>query len=345
MPGSRGPGRTVRVVEAVRETADAVSLVLDPGAAGLAYRPGQFLTVRIPGGGARCYSLASSPHTGEPPRITVKRVPGGVGSAWICERVAVGDELEVLPPAGVFGPADLDRDLLLVAGGSGITPVLSVAKSALAAGRARVALLYANRDEPAVIFRDELRELAEDYPARFTLIHWLESLQGLPTADALAAPVAPYAARDAYLCGPVPLMDAAEAAVRATGGRTVHRERYFSLADDVFAAPRPVAAGPVVADPVGRTPGYTAAVVLDGTVYEVPGGRETPLLDALLAAGVDAPYSCREGACAACTCRIVSGEAKLLRNEVLTDADLAEGYTLACQAVPLGDRFEVTYDA
>ncbi|WP_406860336.1 ferredoxin--NADP reductase [Streptomyces sp. HUAS MG47] len=331
MPGSR----TLRVVEAVRETADAVSLVLDPDGVELPYRAGQFLTVRIPGGGARCYSLASSPHTGEPPRITVKRVPGGVGSAWICDRVAVGDALEVLPPAGTFGPADLDRDLLLVAGGSGITPVVSVAKSALAAGRARVALVYANRAEPAVIFRDELRELAEDYPARFTLIHWLESLQGLPTADALAATVAPYASRDTYLCGPVPLMDAAEAAVRATGGRTVHRERYFSLADDVFAAPPPVTDGH----------GYTAAVVLDGTVHEVAGGRETPLLDALLAAGVDAPYSCREGACAACTCRIVSGETKLLRNEVLDDADLAEGWTLACQTVPLGDRVEVTYDA
>ncbi|WP_418956472.1 2Fe-2S iron-sulfur cluster-binding protein [Streptomyces tritici] len=334
MPGSR----TVRVVEAVRETADAVSLVLDPGDAGLAYRPGQFLTVRIPGGGARCYSLASSPHTGEPPRITVKRVPGGVGSAWICDRVTVGDELEVLPPAGQFGPADLDRDLLLVAGGSGITPVLSVAKSALAAGRARVALVYANRAEPAVIFRDELRELAEDFPGRFTLIHWLETLQGLPTADALSATVAPYAVRDAYLCGPVPLMDAAEAAVRASGGRTVHRERHFSLSDDVFARP-------AAQEPAGDAPGYTAVAVLDGARHEVAGGRETPLLDALLAAGVDAPYSCREGACAACTCRIVSGGTKLLRNEVLTDADLAEGYTLACQTVPLGPRVEVTYDA
>ncbi|WOX24984.1 ferredoxin--NADP reductase [Streptomyces solicathayae] len=334
MPGSR----TVRVVEAVRETADAVSLVLDAGGAELPYRPGQFLTVRIPGRGARCYSLASSPHTGEPPRITVKRVPGGVGSGWMCDEVAVGDELEVLPPAGTFGPADLDRDLLLVAGGSGITPVVSVAKSALAAGRARVALVYANRDEPAVIFRDELRELAEDYPSRFTLIHWLESLQGLPTADALTATVAPYAARDTYLCGPGPLMDAAEAAVRATGGRTVRRERYFSLADDVFD--RPAAAD----TPSEDAPAYTARVVLDGDVHAIPGGRDVPLLDALLKAGVDAPYSCREGACAACTCRIVAGEVKLLRNEVLTDADLADGYTLACQAVPLSDHVEVTYD-
>ncbi|MEV5970793.1 ferredoxin--NADP reductase [Streptomyces sp. NPDC051921] len=337
MPGSR----TVRVVEAVRETSDAVSLVLDPGADGLAYRPGQFLTVRIPGGGARCYSLASSPHTGEPPRITVKRVPGGAGSGWICDRVAVGDALEVLPPAGTFGPADLDRDLLLVAGGSGITPVVSVAKSALTAGRARVALVYANRDQASVIFRDELRELAEDFPGRFTLTHWLESLQGLPTAELLGPLLAPHADRDAYLCGPVPLMDAAETAVRAAGGRALHRERYFSLTSDVFTGPERHHAPARL----GRDdPAWTAEVRLDGTSHTVTGGTATPLLDALLVAGVDAPYSCREGACAACTCRVTAGEAKMARNEVLDATDLAEGYVLACQAVPVGERIEVTYD-
>ncbi|MFI8964631.1 2Fe-2S iron-sulfur cluster-binding protein [Streptomyces sp. NPDC053493] len=354
--------RKVRVAEVVRETADAVSLVLDVsfdvsldvrgGPAGLAYRPGQFLTVRIPGGGARCYSLASSPHTGEPPRITVKHVPGGAGSGWICERVAAGDELEVLPPAGTFGPADLDRDLLLVAGGSGITPVVSVAKSALTAGRARVALLYANRDQDAVIFRDELRELAEDFAGRFTVTHWLESLQGLPTPELLAPLLTPHAHRDTYLCGPGPLMDAAEAAVRVAGGRAVHRERYFSLASDVFAEPEPEpepASAPVrgqalESGPPGREPAWTAEIRLDGACHTVTGGPATPLLDALLAAGVDAPYSCREGACAACACRITAGEAKMARNEVLDATDLAEGYVLACQAVPLGDRVEATYD-
>ncbi|MER7203961.1 FAD-binding oxidoreductase [Streptomyces sp. CB01635] len=171
------PSLRVRVAEVIRETADAVSLVLD---AQLPYKPGQFVTVRLPGGGARCYSLASSPHTGEPMKVTVKRVAGGVGSGWMCERVAPGDELEVLPPAGTFTPPDLDGDLLLVAGGSGITPVVSIAKSALAAGRGRVALLYANRDEESVIFREELRLLGVEFAGRLTVVHWLETLQGLP---------------------------------------------------------------------------------------------------------------------------------------------------------------------
>ncbi|MER6996385.1 ferredoxin--NADP reductase [Streptomyces sp. NPDC000410] len=329
--------RKVRVTEVVRETADAVSLVLDASGGGdFAYRPGQFLTLRIPGGQARCYSLASSPHTGEPLRITVKKVAGGRGSGWVCDEVTAGDELEVLPPAGTFTPDDLDADVLLVAGGSGITPVISIAKSVLAAGRGRVALLYANRDQDAVIFRDELWGLAERYPGRLALVHWLETLQGLPTAELLTSALAPYADRTAYLCGPAPLMDAAERALRAVGVRSVHRERYFSLAADVFEAP---AGAEAVAEG-----SRTAEVRLDGRTRQVPWGPDTPLLDALLAAGVDAPYSCREGACSACCCRVVTGEVKMLRNEVLDEEDLAEGYVLACQALPLTERVEVTYD-
>ncbi|MEV7524515.1 ferredoxin--NADP reductase [Streptomyces sp. NPDC091371] len=326
----------VRVRERVQETPDAVSLVLD---CDLPYAPGQFLTLRVPGGAARCYSLASSPHTGEPMRITAKRVPGGLGSGWICQEVAAGDELEVLPPAGTFtpGPGGLDRDLLLVAGGSGITPVLSLAKSALAAGRARIALVYANRDPESVIFRDELWGLAEAHPGRLTVIHWLESLQGLPTAVRLGPLVAPYAAREAYLCGPGPLMDAAESALRATGtpGGRVHRERYFSLGGDVF--------GPRRAAAVAQGPHATAEVELDGASHTVPWPDGTPLLDALLAAGVPAPYSCREGACSACCCRVVEGKVTMVRNEVLDEEDLAEGYVLACQALPAGDRVRITY--
>ncbi|MGW6705410.1 2Fe-2S iron-sulfur cluster-binding protein [Streptomyces sp. NPDC054956] len=338
-PGGATGRLLVRVTERIQETPDAVSLVLD---ARLPYRPGQFLTLRVPGGAARCYSLAGSPYTGDPLRITVKRVPGGAGSGWLCQDVAVGDELEILPPAGTFTPSDLDRDLLLVAGGSGITPVLSLAKSALAAGRGHVALVYANRDPGAVIFRDELWGLAEEHPGRLTVIHWLETLQGLPTAPQLGPLVAPYANREAYLCGPVPLMDAAETALRAAGapGGRVHRERYFSLSGDVFTQTAPAPA-PAAASAEGAA---TAEVEFDGAVHTVAWPAGTPLLDALLAAGVPAPYSCREGACSACCCRVLEGEVEMVRNEVLDREDLADGYVLACQALALGDRVRITYD-
>ncbi|MCX4777692.1 ferredoxin--NADP reductase [Streptomyces sp. NBC_01264] len=365
--GGAGGRLLVRVTDRIQETPEAVSLVLD---AELPYRPGQFLTVRLPsstgaGGAARCYSLAGSPHAGDPLRITVKRVPGGVGSGWLCQDVRIGDELEILPPAGTFTPPDLDRNLLLVAGGSGITPVLSLAKSALLAGAGHVALVYANRDSGSVIFRDELWGLAEEHPGRLTVVHWLETLQGLPTAAQLGPLVAPYAGRESYLCGPAPLMDAAEAAIRSAGGRgrAIHRERYFSLSSDVFTGPAPAsgqapASGPAPAS--GQAPasgpapasaaapaagdGATAEVEFEGSVHTVDWPVGTPLLDVLLAEGFPAPYSCREGACSACCCRVLEGEVTMVRNEVLAPEDLAEGYVLACQALPLGDRIRISYD-
>ncbi|NBE55820.1 ferredoxin--NADP reductase [Streptomyces boluensis] len=344
-----GGARThrLRVTEVIVENADTHSLVLQapPDATDrFGYRPGQFLTLKLPGtdGGwaARCYSLSSSPHTGEPLKITVKRVIGGRCSNWVCDEVRAGDEIEALPPAGTFTPDSLDTDLLLVAGGSGITPVLSIAKSALSQGTGKVALLYANRDDSSVVFRDELWGLTEAYPERLVVIHWLELLLGLPGVDRLAAVLAPYADRDAYVCGPGPMMDVTEQALRSLGtpARRIHRERFFSLSGDVFDVPAPSA-------PVAGTDEVSGSVrvELDDETHTVPWPSATPLLDALLAGGVDAPFSCREGSCAACTCRVVSGEVKLIRNEVLDEQDLADGYILACQAVPLTERVEVTY--
>ncbi|MGY2063304.1 FAD-binding oxidoreductase, partial [Nocardia gipuzkoensis] len=164
--GSRSA--VLRVAAVIAETADACSLVFDVPEElreRFTYQPGQFLTLRIPsdrtGSVARCYSLASSPHTDDQPKVTVKRTAEGYASNWVCDNVKAGDELEVLPPSGVFTPKDLDEDLLLFAAGSGITPVMSILKSALARGGGRVVLVYANRDHDSVIFAAELRELAD----------------------------------------------------------------------------------------------------------------------------------------------------------------------------------------
>ena len=125
---------------------------------------------------ARCYSLSSAPHSGRH-QITVKRTVDGYASNWICDNVRAGQQLTVLPPSGIFTPKSYDDDLLLFAGGSGITPVISIAKTALATGGGKVVLLYANRDEDSVIFVGELNDLAKKYPHRFVVVPWLETVR------------------------------------------------------------------------------------------------------------------------------------------------------------------------
>ncbi|OEV04572.1 ferredoxin--NADP reductase [Streptomyces oceani] len=336
---------TVRVVEVVRESADAHSLALEPLDATheeFQYRPGQFLTVRIPsehdGAVARCYSLCSSPLRDEKPRITVKRTADGYASNWICDHVVEGDTLQVLPPSGTFTPDSLDEDFLLLAAGSGITPVMSILKSCLHGGSGSVTLLYANRDEHSVIFRDELTALAAEYGSRIAVVHWLESVQGLPGPEGLTALIQPYAGRQAYVCGPEPFMDLATATLDGLGvprDRT-HVERFSSLTTDPFTEAE------TVIDATGPT--STVEVELDGAARTVSWPSSNKLLDVLLAAGLEAPYSCREGRCSACTCLLVEGEVAMERNDVLDERDLADGFVLACQALPLSEHLRITYD-
>ncbi|MGW2341369.1 2Fe-2S iron-sulfur cluster-binding protein [Streptomyces sp. NPDC001661] len=337
---------TVRVVEVVRETADAHSLVLEPVDAPkerLDYRPGQFLTVRVPteraGGAARCYSLSSSPLRDDKLKITVKRTANGYGSNWICDHVVEGDTLDVLRPAGTFTPDTLDEDVLLLAAGSGITPVMSILKSCLHAGSGSVALLYANRDEHSVIFRNELVLLQAEFGERLTVLHWLESVQGLPTGPALRALAGPYAGRRTFVCGPGPFMELATTTLTAMGvpGDRVRVERFTSLTGDPFAAAE--ASSPDTSGEAGEV-----EVELDGDTRTLPWPGDRKLLDVLLAAGLDAPYSCREGNCSACACLLVEGEVAMERNEVLDARDVADGYVLACQALPRSERIRITYD-
>jgi 3-ketosteroid 9alpha-monooxygenase subunit B len=343
---SAGPQR-LRVVDVVRETADAHSLVLEPedvGAFPRDYRPGQFLTVRVPsdreGGAARCYSLSSSPHCAERLKVTVKRTVGGYGSNWLCDNVVEGTVLEVLRPSGTFCPRSLDEDLLLLAGGSGITPIMSILKSVLTAGTGAVTLIYANRDEASVIFREELITLTRTHPDRLSVVHWLESVQGLPSAAGLRALTEPTRGREVFVCGPAPFMDLAVSTLRESGvpKDRVHVERFVSLSGDPFADRTEVAL-----PEGGRV--TTVDVELDGEKATVAWPAGIKLLDALHAAGLDAPFSCREGSCSACACVVLEGEVTLEHNEVLDERDLGEGLILACQALPVSERLSITYEA
>jgi 3-ketosteroid 9alpha-monooxygenase subunit B len=338
---------TLPVLAVVEETADARSITLEvpPEAAELfTHRPGQFLTVAVPsertGVVARCYSISSAPVAGGPLTITVKRTADGYASAWLCDHVRPGDTLRVLPPSGTFSPASLDADLLLLAGGSGITPVISIVRTALARGTGRVVLLYANRDESSVIFAAELAALAAAYPDRLQVVHWLESVQGLPSQAQVRAFAAAYPSWDAFVCGPAPFLELAVAALRELGFPRArrHQERFLSLDTHPFGEPSPEDDGP------GRSGPARLEVELDGHEHAfddwAPGTR---MLDHLEAKGVPAPHSCRQGECSACAVRLVAGEVRMLANGVLSDADLAAGYRLGCQSVPLTDTVRVTY--
>ena len=331
----------VRVAEVISETADACSLVLaiPPELAGaFAYRPGQFLTVRVPhdrdGSVARCYSLSSSPHTGDRPTITVKRMTDGHASNWIADHLAAGSVLETLPPAGTFSPRSLEDDFLLFAGGSGITPVISILKSALEQGHGRIMLVYANRDERSVIFGSELRRLAAAAEHRLLVVHWLDSLQGPPTAAAMAALARPYADHDVFVCGPDPYLAVVRQGLSqlSVPAQRVHVERFLSLAENPFEATE--ASGGVAA---------TLQVTLDGETRLLPWPAGTRMLDVLIDEGLDPPFSCREGICGACACQLTGGEVEMAHNEVLEAEDVAEGYILACQAVPLTEAVSITY--
>ena len=343
--------RTLTVKEVVRETADAHSLVFDGPA--LPYKPGQFLTLRIPSDReptARCYSLSSSPHVDDLLKVTVKRTPGGYGSNWVCDSVEPGTAIDVLPPAGHFTPKDLSADLLLCAAGSGITPVISIVKSALAEGTGRVVLVYANRDEASVIFAAELRDLVERHPDRLVVLHWLEQVQGLPRREVLREVLRPYAGHEAFVCGPGPFMDGVSGALGDVGvpRARVHLEKFVSLTGDPWAAPVEVvtdgAGRPDAADTDAGTDAASVHVELDGETHELAWPTHAVLLDTLLDAGLDAPYSCRQGNCSACACKLVEGEVRMLNDNVLEQEDRDEGWILACQSVPVTPQVKVSYE-
>jgi len=344
---SEAAPRTVvlTITEVIEENHDTKSLVFSVPAehrTRFGYRPGQFLTLRIPsdvtGSVARCYSLASSPHTDDAPKVTIKRTTGGYGSNWLCDNASAGDKIAVLPPAGLFTPHDLNADFLLWAAGSGVTPVMSILKSVLAAGNGRVVLCYANRDERSVIFAAELRELAARYAGRFTVLHWLESIQGLPTRAQLAGFASMFTGYHSFICGPEAFMAVVSEALTEVGvpRENIHLEVFASLTGDPFAevVSQDIDDGGEVAE---------AQIVLDGEVHHLRWPKGRNLVDVMLAAGLDVPFSCREGNCGSCAATMVDGEVDLGNAAILEEQDIAEGLFLACQAHPRTDTLKIEF--
>ncbi len=337
----------LRVAQVVQETADAVSLqfeLSDEQKAQFHYRPGQFLTLRLPWQGEhllRCYSMSSAPAVDASLRVTIKRVVEGRGSNWVCDHIGAGDEIEVMTPAGVFVPRSLDGQFLLFAGGSGITPVFSILRSVLLRGRGQVRLIYANRDEQSIIFRESLKELGAEYAGRFDAIHLLDSVQGVPSVSLLRRLAAGMSDAQAFICGPGPFMNAAEAALQELKlpAERIHVERFVSLPSEeardqelrqALSESTEIAQAQVVID-------------LDGQFHELECMGGETILEAAERAGLELPYSCQAGMCASCMCEVLEGEVKLLHNDVLDERDLSRGLTLTCQAVPQTAHLRLKY--
>ena len=348
------------VVDVRKDTRDAVVVTLRPRPEDedrFAFIQGQYLTFRRDFDGEelrRSYSICAGLDEGFL-RVGIKRVDGGAFSTWANENLAPGAVLEAMPPMGNFHTA-LDageaRHYLGFAGGSGITPVLSIIKTVLSREpKSRFTLVYANRQVASIMFREELEDLKNIYLGRLSVLHVLEAegqeidlftgridaekMQGLFTHW-----VDPKSVTTAFICGPEPMMLTIAEGLRAQG-----------LSDDqikfeLFASGQPGRAKKrAVSTSTDTGEACEATVTLDGATraFRMPKQGES-LLDAALANDLDAPYACKAGVCSTCRAKVLEGETEMLVNHALEDYEVRQGYVLTCQCYPLSDKVVVSYD-
>ncbi|MFD8702036.1 1,2-phenylacetyl-CoA epoxidase subunit PaaE [Kitasatospora sp. NPDC059648] len=361
-PARRPTFHSLRIerVERLCEDAVAVTFAVPDGlTAAYAFRPGQTLTLRKVVDGAderRSYSICAP--VGGPLRIAVREVPGGLFSRWLVREARPGEEVEVLTPSGLFTPElGVPSDHVLLAAGSGITPMLSIAASVLAADRrSTVTLLYGNRRSDTVMFADELADLKDRYLGRFQLVHVLS--RETRDAELLSGRLDPERVRALltalvdvggvghwWLCGPFGMVAGAKEllAELQVPGERVHQELFH--AEDEPLAERDEDWDRADGDAEGA-PGERSevTVVLDGRGSTLTLPRDRSILDGAQRSRPDLPFACKGGVCGTCRALVTEGEVEMRRNFALEEKELAAGYVLTCQARPLTDRVTVDYD-
>ena len=333
----------LRVARVIVETPDARSYVLtvpDEFRSLFDYLPGQFCTFRVhvdEEEQLRSYSMSSAPETDDELTVTVKRVPGGRVSNWLLDHVAEGDVLEATKPGGVFCPRDTARPVVAFCGGSGITPVMSIAKSVLATSPRRVRLLYANRDPDSVIFDVALTDLSTRHPGRLEVHRHFDSEGGFLTTESVVAFVGSDADADFYICGPGPFMDLVETALLVMG---IRQERIFIerfLVEEQAADASPAV---VVADV-----GSEVTVILGGKTVVVTAQPGDSLLETARRGGLRPPFSCQAGNCATCMAFLKEGTVAMRANNALTPEEVEEGWILTCQGRPTSATVTLEYEA
>lgn len=341
----------LRVREIVRETHDAISLIFDPPAGEkLSYKPGQFLTLILNIDGRevrRAYSLCSTPFADDYPAIAVKRVKGGLVSNWLPDHVKSGDVIKVLKPVGSFTTdyiSDRKRHLVFFAGGSGITPIMGIIRSALIQEKeSTMTLIYCNRDSQSIIFRDRLEKLRASNPARLKIIHVLDvapdgwdGYTGLLNDTLLNTFLEPVMKDTAmpvsyWMCGPEGMMRIVEGYLINHGipreaifreyfvQSTIDRELTESAKKDESNVTR------------------TVTIIYDGEEYKIDVEPGRYILETALDKGIDLPFSCQSGICTTCRGKALSGEVDNTGQEGLTQAEVDDGYVLTCIGRPLSD--------
>jgi ferredoxin-NADP reductase len=333
----------LRIARVVDETADARSFVLDVPpelAEAFAYRAGQFVTHRVRIDGEphlRCYSMSSSPDVDDQFQVTVKRVAGGRVSNWMVDNLRAGDAIDTTCPAGVFCLPPGESEVVAFAGGSGITPVFAILKTALATTSRPVRLLYANQDADSVIFGAELERLAGRYPGRLSVVHHLDVEDGFVDEETVRTFVGETATApgEHFICGPPPFMDIVERGLLGLGASEdrIHIERFHP------------AESPPAEAPADEAPTATRVTVeLGGRVDTVEHRPGTTILQMARQMGMAAPSSCESGSCATCMAKLVDGTVSMFVNNALTDDELEEGWVLTCQSVPTSSSVHVVYE-
>lgn len=334
------------VREIIRETSDSINIVFEKPEKPMSYKSGQFLTLIETINGEkvrRAYSLSSSPFVDEYPAVAVKKVEGGKMSTWLNDNLKVATTIEIMEPMGTFitdYSASNKRHIVLLGGGSGITPLFSILKSTLSQEpQSSVSLIYANRNEESIIFREELKGFQSQYGERLHIVNILDQPpvgwtgpSGIPTVELLtsvlkelgASPEAEY-----FICGPGGMMDNSEKALidaNVPKGK-IRKESFVSGADK---KPKVVAAHDDAA-------GFEVKVIYDGEEHVFMVSNDKTILATALSMDIDLPYSCQSGLCTACRGKCVSGKVRLDESEGLSQSELNEGYVLTCVGHPISD--------
>lgn len=344
------------------EAAGAVAIAFDIPAdlqAAFAFEPGQFLTLRAKINGQdvrRNYSICSPRSRfakSSEIEVGIRPVENGLFSNWAATSVKAGDRISVMPPDGRFvvrKPRAIHR--VGFAGGSGITPILSIAASTLEEQpESKFTLIYGNRNTATIMFNEALQDLKDRFADRFTMIHILSSqaqevdlLQGYINGDkvnALISTFLPVQSMDeVFICGPEPMMDATEKALIDVGvpAHRVHTERFNAGAPAgaqivTIDAPKPLSERVV-----------QLTVVMDGTEHRMAMAPSERVLDVALDAGLDLPFSCKAGVCCTCRAKVLCGEVAMDKNYTLEADEIAQGFILSCQARPIGNELKVSFD-